>query len=112
MMLWKLQVKLKAKRFSLNASILLSQVNPEIKSENVVPDGLSYRLSDKIFTTFPEALINAEGERIYDPNSLFITFVICFSASFNAEYVSTGTSLSTSAIKSDTMWSPLMEPTE
>ena len=68
MLLWKPQGKLKAKRVFLNASIFLSWINTAIKAEKVVPGGLSCRLYDDIFTTFPEALINAEGERIYNPN--------------------------------------------
>ena len=44
----------------------------------MIPDGLSYRLSEESFTTFPEALINSDDERLSTPNTLFITFIICF----------------------------------
>ena len=78
----------------------------------MIPDGLSYRISDAIFIAFPEALINAEAESLSTINELFINFIIYFSASFNAEYVSIGNSFSTSVIKYDTLWPPLIEPTE
>ena len=80
--------------------------------ENVIPDGLYCRISDASFISFPEALRNAEAERISTKNALFINFIIYFSASCNADYVSIGTSLSTSVIKSDTLWSPLKESNE
>ena len=61
----------------------------------MIPDDLSYRLSDDIFTTFPSSLINAEAKRLSTPNTLFIVFVIYFSEYCNVDYVSIGTSLST-----------------
>ena len=78
----------------------------------MIPDGLYCRISDASFISFPEALRNAEAERISTKNALFLNFIIYFSASCNADYVSIGTSLSTSVIKSDTLWSPLKESNE
>ena len=48
------------------------------KRENVTPDGLSYRIPDASFISFPEALWNAEVERLSTINALFITFVNLF----------------------------------
>ena len=67
--------------------------------------------SEESFTTFPEALIDADDERFSTPNAIFITFIFCFYASCNAEYVSIGTSLYTIVIKYDTLWPPMGEPT-
>ena len=80
--------------------------------EHVIPDGLPFTISDKSFTTFPKALRNAETRRLYTKNALFITFFICYSASYNAEYMYIGTFLSTSVIKSNALLPPLREPTE
>ena len=63
-MMWKSQGKLKEKRVSLNTRIFMSQINPEIKRVNGIPDGLSHRLSNKSVVNFSEALRNAEAERL------------------------------------------------
>ena len=85
---------------------------PKSKRKNGIPDGLSCRISDVSFINLPEALRNTEAERVYTPNALFITFIICFYAPCNADYVSIGNFLSTSVIKSDTLWPPLREHNE
>ena len=58
------------------SSWVLSILQP--KRENVILDGLSYRISDTSFISFPEALWNAEVERLSTINALFITFVNLF----------------------------------
>ena len=81
------------------------------KRKIVIPGGLSSKISDGSFITFPKACINYEAERLSTPYALFITFIICYAYS-NAKYVSIGNPLSTSVIKSDTVWQSLREPTE
>ena len=112
MLLRKSQVKLKAKRVSLNVIIFLSWVDTSIKPEE--RESCCPVLQDfyKSFTTFPEAFRNSEAEILYTTNVLYITFIVCFYTSFNAEYVFIGTPLSTSMIKYVKLWMPLRGPTE
>ena len=44
----------------------------------MIPDGLPCRISNASFITFPEALRNAEAERLSTINALYINFMICF----------------------------------
>ena len=78
----------------------------------MILDCLFCRLSDESLTNFPEFLRNAEAESLSNPNTLFITFVICFSESCNEWYVYIGTSLSIIVVKYDALWPLLREPAE
>ena len=78
----------------------------------MIPGVLYQRPSDENFIIFPEALENAEVEMFSTTNSLFITLIIYFYVYSNIDYVSIGTSLSTSVIKYDTLWPTVKEPTE
>ena len=107
------QGKLKAKWVLINGRIFLSWFDPAIKFwKNVIPAVMSCRIFDKSFNTFFEELINAEAKRLSTPNALSITLIICFSTSYNAEYVYIGTLLSTDMIEPDTLWLSLRELSE
>ena len=82
------------------------------RGKDIIPGGMHLRLSEDIFITLLASLRTPEAEMLSTPNALFITSIICFYAYCNVEYVSIGTLLSTSAIKSYMMWPPLRKPTE
>ena len=82
------------------------------RGKDMIPGGMHLRLSEDIFITLLASLRTPEAEMSSNSNALFITSIICFYAYCNVEYVSIGTLLSTSAIKSYMMWPPLREPTE
>ena len=46
------------------------------KRESVIPDGISRRRSDDSLINFPEALRNAEAERLSTINALLINLII------------------------------------